>query len=397
MNKISYSLTESVLEDVDINAAIKVLKSKKITMGLKTKQVEAYFKKQVVKTDSLMVNSGSSANLLIFQCLINPMVKKLKPGDEVLIPAICWSTSLWPIIQSGLKVKFVDIDLATLNIDINDLKKKITKKTKALMLVHALGNCADMTELMNICKKKKIILIEDTCEALGSTYKNKPLGTFGDFSSFSFYYSHHITSGEGGMVCTKNKKYLEVLKSLRSHGWSRDLKDNKTLSKKYKNIDKNWIFINSGFNLRTTDINASIGLEQLKRIKKILSTRKNNFLKIKKSLIEDKRYTKQFIILNDQKDTNAAWFGIPIILNSSDKSYKQIVMNKLHKKGIITRPIISGNFAKQPSIKLYKIKTDYKLPNSDLIDKKAFFLGLHNIKITDSKLKFLTNSIYSSL
>jgi len=129
MNKISYSLTESVLEGADINAAIKVLRSKKITMGPKTRQVEAYFKDHIVKTNSLMVNSGSSANLLIFQCLINPKVKKLKPGDEVLIPAICWSTSLWPIIQSGLKVKFVDIDLSTLNIDLNDLIKKITNRT----------------------------------------------------------------------------------------------------------------------------------------------------------------------------------------------------------------------------------------------------------------------------
>jgi CDP-6-deoxy-D-xylo-4-hexulose-3-dehydrase len=397
MNKISYSLTESVLEGADINAAIKVLRSKKITMGPKTRQVEAYFKDHIVKTNSLMVNSGSSANLLIFQCLINPMVKKLKPGDEVLIPAICWSTSLWPIIQSGLKVKFVDIDLSTLNIDLKDLIKKITKRTKALMLVHALGNCTDMTKLMNICKKNKIILIEDTCEALGSTYKNKPLGTFGDFSSFSFYYSHHITSGEGGMVCTKNKKYLEILKSLRSHGWSRDLKNNKTLSKKHKNIDKNWIFINSGFNLRTTDINAAIGLEQLKRIKKILSIRKYNFLKIKKSLLINKKYNNQFTILDDQNHANAAWFGIPIILNSNNKKYKQNIMSKLHEKGIMTRPIISGNFAKQPSIKLYKIKINNQLPNSDLVDKKGFFLGLHNIKISDAKLKFLTDSIYTSL
>ena len=396
-NKISYSLTESVLESGDINSAIKVLKSKKITMGLKTKQIEAYFQNKIVKTNSLMVNSGSSANLLIFQCLINPMVKKLKPGDEVLIPAICWSTSLWPIIQSGLKVKFVDIDLSTLNIDLNDLKKKISKKTKALMLVHALGNCTDMTMLINICKKNKIILIEDTCEALGSTYKNKPLGTFGDFSSFSFYYSHHITSGEGGMVCTKNTKYLEIIKSLRSHGWSRDLSNNKSLSNKYKHIDKNWIFINSGFNLRTTDVNAAIGLEQLKRIKTILSIRKYNFLKIKKSLLGNKKYDNQFTILNDQKDSSAAWFGIPIILNSNNKKYKQYVMRNLQDKGIMTRPIISGNFAKQPSIQLYKIKIDYKLPNADLIDKKAFFLGLHNIKITNSKLKFLTDNIYSSL
>ena len=133
-----------------------------------------------------MVNSGSSANLLIFQCLINPMVKKLKPGDEVLIPAICWSTSLWPIIQSGLKVKFVDIDLKTFNIDTNQLIKKITKKTKALMLVHALGNCADMNKIVKICKEKKIILIEDTYEALGSSFNKKPLELLEIFPHFLF-------------------------------------------------------------------------------------------------------------------------------------------------------------------------------------------------------------------
>ncbi len=397
MARLIYPLTESVLEKADLNAAIKVIKSTKITMGEKTKKIENYFKKKIVKMNALMVNSGSSANLLIFQCLINPMVKRLKPGDEVLVPAICWSTSLWPIIQSGLKVKFVDIDLDTLNISLSDLEKKISKKTKALMLVHALGNCTDMKKLTNICKKNNIILIEDTCEALGSTYRNKPLGTFGEFSSFSFYYSHHITSGEGGMVCAKNSKYLEIIKSLRSHGWSRDLIKSKNIANKYKNIDKNWIFINSGFNLRPTDINAAIGIEQLKRIKKILSIRKYNFLKIKNELIKNKKYNHQFSILEDQKYSNIAWFGIPFILNSEDKKYKLSVMDKLNNKGVMTRPIISGNFAKQPSIKLYKIKTDYKLQNADLIDKNAFFLGLHNIKITTRKLKLLTESIYSSL
>ena len=397
MARLIYPLTESVLEKADLNAAIKVINSKKITMGEKTKKIENYFNKKIVKINSLMVNSGSSANLLIFQCLINPMVKKLKAGDEVLVPAICWSTSLWPIIQSGLKVKFVDIDIETLNISLIDLEKKVSRKTKALMLVHALGNCADMTKLTDICKKNNIILIEDTCEALGSTFKNKPLGTFGEFSSFSFYYSHHITSGEGGMVCTKNSKYFEIIKSLRSHGWSRDLTKSKKIANKYKNIDKNWIFINSGFNLRPTDINAAIGIQQLKRIKKILSIRKYNFIKIKNELIKNKKFNKQFSIIENQKHSNIAWFGIPFILNSKDKKYKLSVMDKLNKKGVMTRPIISGNFANQPSIKLYKIKTGTKLDNADLIDKSAFFLGLHNIKITNKKLNFLVKSIYSSL
>ena len=397
MARLIYPLTESVLEKADLNAAIKVINSKKITMGEKTKKIENYFNKKIVKINSLMVNSGSSANLLIFQCLINPMVKKLKPGDEVLVPAICWSTSLWPIIQSGLKVKFVDIDIETLNISLIDLEKKVSRKTKALMLVHALGNCADMTKLTDICKKNNIILIEDTCEALGSTFKNKPLGTFGELSSFSFYYSHHITSGEGGMVCTKNSKYFEIIKSLRSHGWSRDLTKSKKIANKYKNIDKNWIFINSGFNLRPTDINAAIGIQQLKRIKKILSIRKYNCIKIKNELIKNKKFNKQFSIIENQKHSNIAWFGIPFILNSKDKKYKLSVMDKLNKKGVMTRPIISGNFANQPSIKLYKIKTGTKLDNADLIDKSAFFLGLHNIKITNKKLNFLVKSIYSSL
>lgn len=395
--KLLYPLTESVLENKDLSAAIKVIKSKKITMGPKTKEIENYFSKNITHTNTLMVNSGSSANLLIFQCLINPLVKKLKPNDEVLIPAICWSTSLWPIIQSGLKVKFVDIDLNTLNIDIDHLRKNITKKTKALMLVHALGNCANMTELVKLCKKKKIILIEDTCEALGSTFNKKPLGTFGDFSSFSFYYSHHITSGEGGMICAKDKKHFEILKSLRSHGWSREMSNSKSLSKKHKNIDKNWIFVNSGFNVRTTDINAAIGLEQLKRLKKILSIRKYNFEKIKNKLLNNLSYKNQFTILDEDKRSSIAWFGIPIALNTKNKKYKQSVMNKLNKFGISTRPIISGNFSKQPSIKLYKIKTNYKLPNADLVDKNSFFMGLHNIKISDHKLNQISKLFFSSL
>ena len=285
----------------------------------------------------------------------------------------------------------------TLNIDLKDLKKKINKKTKALMLVHALGNCADMVEINKICKKNKLILIEDTCEALGSKFNKKYLGSYGDFSSFSFYYSHHITSGEGGMVCTKNNKYNEILKTLRSHGWSKDLTNNKKISSKYKHIDKDWIFINSGFNLRSTDINAAIGLEQLKKMNRILSTRKYNYNEIKRALIKHPNFKNQFHIINEKKNTNIAWFGIPITLKKNNKKYKQIVMNKLKKFGVITRPIISGNFANQPSVKLYKIKINYKLNNADLVDKNSFFLGLHNTKINKKKLKYLIQSIYSSL
>ena len=216
MKKYFYPLIDNPYRPKDIHQAIKVLRSSKITSGPKTLKFQNEFSKKIKTNYSLLVNSGSSANLLAMQCLINPYRKKrLKQGDEILIPSLCWSTSLWPIIQSGLKPVFVDIDPVTLNIDIKDLIKKINKKTKALMLVHVLGNSTNMDQLMKIIKKKNIILIEDTCESLGSRYKKKFLGTFGEFSSFSFYSSHQISSGEGGMITCRNLEDYEILKALR--------------------------------------------------------------------------------------------------------------------------------------------------------------------------------------
>jgi CDP-6-deoxy-D-xylo-4-hexulose-3-dehydrase len=377
-----------MLDKADINSAITVLKSKWITMGKETLKFENTFSRKISKKHSIMVNSGSSANLLIFQCLINPKIKKLKKNDEVLIPAVCWSTSLWPIIQSGLNPKFVDIDLDTLNIDINDLKKKITKRTKALMLVHAMGNCANMNEIVRICKKNKLILVEDTCEALGSKFKNKYLGTFGDFSSFSFFYSHHITSGEGGMICIKNKNEANVIKTLRSHGWHRAISAKKS---------NNWSFINSGFNLRPTDISAAIGNSQIKKLNQIINIRRNNFRLIRNALIEDKLYSNKFDILKENSSNSIVWFGIPIILKSDKKNYKNQVTSKLNKFGIITRPLISGNFANQPAVRLYNLKIKNDLKNADYIDKNSFFIGLHNTNITKKAINHIKKAFYDSL
>ena len=226
MSKFFYPLVENPYRKKDIDKAIKVLKSFKITSGVKTLNFQDYFKKKIKVNNALMVNSGSSANLLAMQCLINPYRRKrLKKGDEILIPSLCWSTSLWPIIQSGLKPKFVDIEKDTLNIDLKDLKSKITKKTKGMLIVHVLGNSTNMDELMKIKRKYNLYLIEDTCESLGTKYKNKYLGSFGEFASFSFYSSHQISSGEGGMICCKHKDDFEILKALRAHGWSRGLKN----------------------------------------------------------------------------------------------------------------------------------------------------------------------------
>ena len=396
MNKYFYPLIENPYRKSDINEALKVLKSRRLTIGPVTDKFQNSFTKKLGSNFSLMVNSGSSANLLALQCLINPYRKKrLKPGDEVLIPSLCWSTSLWPIIQSGLKPKFVDIDLDSLNINLNDLKKKISKKTKAILVVHVLGNCADMSELMRIVKKHNLILIEDTCESLGTKYKNKYLGTFGDFSSFSFYSSHQISSGEGGMICCKNNDDHEIIKSLRAHGWSRGLKNEKKIAADNKHLDSRFIFYNSGFNLRSTDIAASIGLNQFKDIDQFIKKRSINRDKILKMFKKKIKMMKYLSFIDANNHVEASWFGIPILL--SKKINRNKFLSKIEKLGVETRPIISGNFLKQPSIKKYKLNKKSNFKNSDIVNNHGFFIGLPTSAISDKNIKKLVGAFEKSL
>ncbi len=396
MQKYFYPLVENPYRKKDIDEGIKVLKSRRLTTGLLTTKFQNTFSNKIKTNYSLLVNSGSSANLLAMQCLINPYRKKrLKSGDEVLIPALCWSTSLWPIVQTGLKPKFVDIDINTLNIDLVDLEKKISKKTKAIILVHVLGNCTNMNQLMRIKRKYNLILIEDTCESLGTKYKNKYLGTYGEFSSFSFYSSHQISSGEGGMVCCKNEEDFEILKALRSHGWSRGLKNEKTISDKNQNLDKRFIFYNSGFNLRSTDIAASIGLSQFKDLQKFIRNRTINRNLINREIKSNLKVSQNFNILKQNNHVKASWFGIPIII--SKKLLRKNVIKKLEKYGVETRPIISGNFLKQPSVKKYKLSKSTNMKNAELVNNKGFFIGLPTKKIEKKIIKKLVKSLEKSI
>ena len=382
-----YPLIDNPFDVNDLMSAIRVLLKGKITMAEITKNFEKKFAKYVGSKYALMVNSGSSANLLAFFALINPKNKyKLQKNDECLIPSLCWSTSLWPIIQAGLKPKFVDVDVETLNINLKDLKKKINKKTKALLAVHILGNSSNMQQLSNICKKNKIILVEDTCESLGSKFKNKSLGTFGRFGTYSFYPSHQITSGEGGMiVCNKREDY-EILHSLRAHGWDRGLNN--------KN-NKSFNFVNSGFNLRPLDLTAAIGLSQLKKLEKFKSQRISNRNRIITNLKKSKKWKNQFSFIEPIKNLKPSWFGLPILVNKKFIKIKKIFLNKLNKEKIETRPIISGNFLNQPCIKLYKLRTkNEKFLGSQEIEDRGFFVGLPTKKISKEKLNFLTRNLF---
>jgi CDP-6-deoxy-D-xylo-4-hexulose-3-dehydrase len=381
-----YPLLENAFSHSDILKGINVLLSRRITMSQITKRFEMQFGKFIGSKYCLMVNSGSSANLLALFALINPKKKnRLKAGDECLVPAVCWSTSLWPIIQSGLRPRFIDVDLNTFSPSLKIIKKSVNKKTKAVMLLNILGNCSEIDSIRNFLYKKKIYLIEDTCEALGSKYKNKYLGTFGDFGTFSFYYSHQITSGEGGMIICKNKSDYKILYSLRAHGWDRGLKNSK------KN---NFNFINSGFNLRPLDLNAAIASSQLKRINKFKKIRSDNRSKIIKNLQNSNKWNNQFTFFEPIKNLDPSWFGLPLLINKKYILKKNKFLNSLNRNGIETRPILSGNFVNQSSIKLYKINYNLKtLKNSQEIEERGFFIGLPTQIISLKKLKNLTLSL----
>ena len=385
--KYFYPLSEDGITNEDINLASKVLKSKQITMSKITRKFEIHFAKKIGSRYALMVNSGSSANLLAVYAAGNLLRKKrLKPGDEVLIPILCWPTSLWPLVQFGLKPIFVDIDKTNLSISDNEIKKKITKKTKAIMLINALGNCCDLFKIKKIAKKNNLIIFEDNCESLGSKFKNKNLGTFGDFSTFSFFYSHQITSGEGGMVTCNNKEDYEILFTLRSHGWlgglmsyPRNLSSYKKYINKYPKLDPRYIFSNSGFNVRPMDITAAIGLNQFKKLDQFKSSRNKNRSKILNKLISSKNWKNQFKFIQPRKNLDPSWMVLPILVNKKYKNVKKKFLNYLDKNGVETRPIISGSFNNQPSYKLYGFqKYNQKVfKNSQYVQDHGFVIGLH--------------------
>jgi CDP-6-deoxy-D-xylo-4-hexulose-3-dehydrase len=389
MKEFFYPLVENPYSNDDIAEGVKVLRSKRLTIANKTIKFEKSFKEKLKVSYSLMVNSGSSANLLALQCLINPYRKnRLNKGDEVIIPTLCWSTSLWPIVQSNLKPIFVDINKETLNIDENQIEKKITKKTKAILLVHVLGNSCNMEIILKIKKKYNLILIEDTCESLGSKYKDKFLGTFGEFSSFSFYSSHQISSGEGGMICCKDPNDYNIIKSMRSHGWSRGTSYENKFNKN-KNLDKRFVFFNSGYNLRPLEVSAAIGLNQFKKIDKFIKSRKHNREKIIKSFKKNVFLRNKVDFFLENKNVKPSWFGLPIKIISKNKFNKREIINKLEENGVETRPIISGNFAKQPAAKKYNLVNKDKFPNTDEVYNNSFFIGLPTTSIKSKTLKLL--------
>jgi len=402
----TYKLINDNFDQSEINAAIKVLRSGKYTMGKSVEEFEKKFAKWVGAKYAVMVNSGSSANLLILETLIRGSKKKnkLRVGDEVIVPALSWPTTIWPILQLGLKPVFIDSNLKDLAVDVERFKKAINNKTKAIFLTHILGNCADIKSIVRIAKQKNILLLEDCCESLGAYYKQKHVGNFGIAASFSHYFSHHICTIEGGTVTTNDPVMANDLRSTRAHGWVRNRSDQKRIINSNKSIDSKFLFVTTGFNVRPTEINGAIGLVQLKKLESFLVKRDINIIRVSKiinkskylSIIGREKIPKQSH--QNKKLRSHSWFTIPLIMKKGEKSKKQKILKIFKKCKIDTRPIIAGNLLKHPAMKNIKYKTfgDFKIANE--IFNFAFMIGcspdlkLNELKCLEKAIK-LSNSI----
>jgi CDP-6-deoxy-D-xylo-4-hexulose-3-dehydrase len=380
-----FPLVFSNFGEEEILSAIRVLLSGRLTMGEKVLEFENKFSRYLGVPYAVMVNSGSSANLLALSVATNRFRDhKLNRGDEIIIPAICWGTSFAPIIQCGLKPKLVDVDPNTMNISVISLKKAITKKTKGLLNVHILGNCSDMEEISDVVKKNNLILFEDTCESLGTTYNKKMLGTFGDFGTFSFFFSHHITTIEGGMVVCHTLEDYDILKCLRAHGWSRNLSKREEYETKYSEIDPRFLFVNLGYNLRPMEIQAAFGIEQLKKIAYMNDQRKINVEKLKNNIVSHELWNNQFSFPTHLKNVDPIWFGFPMFLSDAYISKKTELQNYLLSNGIDSRPIISGNFAMQPVYREFGSDIDMReLHGAQDIHNRGIFVGCHTTPLSD--------------
>jgi len=372
-------LAGNTISRKEINSLIKWLrKNENLTKGKLTINFEKVFSKWLKKKYSIFVNSGSSANLLVAQSLLESGYLR---NNTIIAPAVSWITTVTPFLQLGYNVKLCDCDKNNLGLDIQHFEQLCKKyKPSCVILVHVLGHSNNMMKIKSICKRFNIKIIEDTCEALGSSIKAKKLGSFGLASTFSFYYGHHISTIEGGMVSTNDKKLYNIMLSVRSHGWGRDLEDKekKILEKKYKidSVRSLYSFYYPGFNLRSTDLNAFIGLGQIKKVRNIIKTREENFKLYSKEL---KNYWCQNSSANIVSN-----FGFGTLVKN-----RLEVFNFLKKKGIETRPLICGNIGSQPMwLKKFKKQT---LKNADVVHNFGIYLPNHTL-INKKEIKYICDN-----
>ena len=383
-------LHEPTFGSEEIWEALDSLLTTQVTMGPKVRRFEKEFSERYGFGYAMMVNSGSSANLLAFAALCNPaMPGRLQPGDEIIVPALSWSTTVWPIIQHGLVPVIVDIDPATLNLDPGEVERAVTEKTRGIMLVHVYGNPCDMSAVMDTVNRHSLQLVEDCCEALDSYYDDKPVGSFGRVGTFSFYFSHHITTLEGGMCVTSDDGCAELIRILRSHGWVRESVSREGYAENHPSIDPRFLFVNTGYNLRATELQGGFGFVQLDKLEKFVDVRRDNARYWKGELGPLCEF---FEFQQETPGGTHSWFGFPMAVKATAPFSVNELTGYLNGHGIETRPIIAGNIAAQPAMKLYQHRVVGGLQNSNHIMESGFTFGNHQA-VNQEARKYVADAI----
>ena len=376
-----YSLAHDTWDQREVDALQRVIASGRYTMGPEVKAFEQQFAKYVGSKHAVMTNSGSSANLVALTSLVQNPCYDLHPGDEVIVPSVSWSTTFFPVHQNGLVLKFVDVDRKTLNLDLDQVKGAITENTKAVFAVNLLGNSCELQLLKNICDEHGLILIEDNCESFGATHDDKYCGTWGAAGTFSFFFSHHLQTMEGGMVVTDDDDLADYMRSIRAHGWVRDLSpDNSLYNHTGNSFEDSFRFVLPGYCVRPLEMSGAVGQVQLEKAGSMIEQRITNAM-VYHELFND------FEHVQTQKPTIPgihSYFGFSFILQNELAGRREEVIELLKQNSIECRPIVAGNFMRNPVIDRLNHICEDSYPVADDIHDNGFFLGNDNRNLAEN-------------
>tara|TARA_R110001592_G_scaffold66495_3_gene204205 strand:+ start:1818 stop:2990 length:1173 start_codon:yes stop_codon:yes gene_type:complete len=375
-----YALASSTWDERELQAIQQVIESNMFTMGRHVAEYEHDFARLFGARHAVMVNSGSTANLLMIAALFfthNPLLQR---GDEIIVPAVSWSTTYFPLQQYGLKVKFVDIDRDTLNIDLDKLEAAITDKTRAILLVNLLGNPNDFDAIKVKLGGRDILLLEDNCESMGATFDGKQAGTFGLMGTYSSFFSHHIATMEGGCIVTDDEELHHILMCLRAHGWTRNLpKFNRVTGEKSDDpFEEAFKFALPGYNVRPLEMSGAIGKEQLKKLPEFIRARRDNAACFQ-ALFADHPY------LQIQQETGeSSWFGFSLVIRENAPFDRKQLVKLFTENNIECRPIVTGNFLKNTDVlKFFDYEVAGSVENAEYIDANGLFVGNHQTDIRE--------------
>lgn len=375
---INYPLANTSWDDRELDAIRSVMDTGHFTMGEKVKAFEEAFAREMGSAYAVMVNSGSSANLAAVAALFfRKDGRALQRGDEVIVPAVSWSTTYYPLTQYGLKLKFVDINAQTLNMDLVALSGAITDKTRLIMAVNLLGNPNDYAAIDKIIAGRDIVIVEDNCESLGARLNGQCAGTFGMMGTFSTFFSHHISTMEGGMVVTDDEECYHLLLSIRAHGWTRNLPKDNLVYDGLKGDDfyESFLFVLPGYNLRPLEMSGAIGLHQIEKLSGFVEERRKNAAHFQ-AIMSDHP-----LVSIQQETGESSWFGFAMTVREGAGVQRQDLIDAFKANGVDCRPIVAGNFTRNPVIKWMDHEIHGDLRNADYIHDNGLFIGNHHYDV----------------